>query len=130
MTAHSDNPEEKTMETEFRYPVVTCYSDDDPEDTDVTYEKGTIRTINIKDDPYEMTVDTADHSYHLIFGHQINGNFLCIPNWQFGCELSYRLSDVDWNFESMRKRYSEITFEETTAIVTAIALIAKVIGSQ
>ena len=37
---------------------------------------------------------------NILFGSKTGGNFLCIPGWRMGCELSY-LSDVFWNQNSI-----------------------------
>ena len=109
------------MAIQFEYPVVT-FESDDPEDTEITYYEGKIRPICLDKEPYEMTLDTHGCSFHLICGRQINGNFLCIPNWQFGCELA-DYSEKSWNMNSMLDKYSQIDYEDATAIVWGLSLI-------
>lgn len=48
----------------------------------------------------EMTVEWNGHSYHVIYGTQVNGGFCCIPNWMIGCELA-TFTDVLWNAGSL-----------------------------
>jgi len=36
---------------------------------------------------YEVKITGREHSFHAIIGAHTNGVFLCIPAWQFGCEL-------------------------------------------
>ncbi len=50
--------------------------------------------------PCEAIVSARGSSYHLIFGKQINGNYVCIPNWNLGSELA-SLSDIYWNTERL-----------------------------
>jgi len=64
---------------------------------------GYITPIRLDAEPYEATVDVEDYSYHLIFGRQINGHFLCVPNWHIGAEISASYQDILWNTESIRK---------------------------
>ena len=84
----------------YWYPVVYL-DEDDPEDRVIVRESGKITPIQLSQEPYEVNVAARGSSFHLIFGSQINGMFLCIPNWNVGCELS-RLSDRDWNMNSLR----------------------------
>ena len=50
---------------------------------------------------YEAIIKGNGSSFHVIAGPQTYGMFLCIPNWQIGCELSH-LSDVFWNSQQLR----------------------------
>lgn len=111
------------MKQTFEYPVVHFYGAD-PEDAEIQTEEAELRTINLKYEPFEASVDTMDRSFHLIFGHQINGFFLCIPNWQFGCELA-ELDDENWNINSMLRRTTMLTYEDVSAITRALSLVKK-----
>ncbi len=51
--------------------------------------------------PCEAIVSARGNSYHLIFGQQTNGSYLCIPDWNLGSELA-QLSDVFWNTERLQ----------------------------
>ena len=115
------------MAISFEFPVVYSYSDD-PEDAEVSYYKGAIKPIQLDHEPYEMTLEAQGYSFHLIFGSQINGNFLCIPNWQFGCELA-ELTDRNWNLESMMHTTSQLDYEDATAIVWGLSLASKYINN-
>ena len=64
--------------------------------------KGYIRLLQMDCEPYEAFIEMDGHSYHVIFGHQINGNFLCVPGMHLGVELS-GLGDYLWNKESLLK---------------------------
>ena len=60
----------------------------------------TILPINLSSSPYEAKLEIEGYSYHLIFGRQINGWFICIPNWSIGAELAHPF-DVYWNRTSL-----------------------------
>lgn len=114
------------MRIPYQYPVV--YLDgDDPEYADavIEQENGYINPIRLDKEPYECTVEARGYSYHLLFGSQINGNFLCIPNWNIGCELA-SLDDKDWNLHSLL-RTDQMDYEESTAIIFALTLISSLI---
>lgn len=70
--------------------------------------EGDISRIQLRQQPYEATMCIRGGSYHLIFGQQINGWFLCVPNWEIGVELSTP-ADRFWNIESLcRAGVSEV----------------------
>lgn len=52
--------------------------------------------------PYhcEAVVTARGTRFHIITGIYQNGNYLCVPNMDFGCELS-QLSDTFWNAEKI-----------------------------
>lgn len=110
----------------FKYPVVKL-DVEQPDESVLLYREGEIRPIQLDHEPYEMSVNTYDHGFHLIFGSQINGNFLCIPNWQFGCELS-RLDNKAWNMDALNWDESRIVPEDMPAIVWALAEVAELIS--
>ena len=102
---------------QYWYPVV--YRDENNlEDNVVVRKSGKIIPLQLSREPYEVNVEARGWSFHMIFGSQINGMFLCIPNWNVGCELS-RLSDRDWNMSSLL-RTECLDYEETTAIIWAL----------
>jgi hypothetical protein len=37
---------------------------------------------------FECSVAVGGSSYLLIYGEHINGNFCCVPNYKWGCEMS------------------------------------------
>ena len=51
---------------------------------------------------YEAVITARDTSFHVIAGKYQNGNYLCVPNMNFGCELSH-FSDTFWNAEKIRQ---------------------------
>lgn len=63
--------------------------------------EGTIEST-VKQSVYERKVNARGSYFHLIVGAYSDWNFLCIPNWGIGIELS-RLSDRFWNHERLRQ---------------------------
>ena len=51
---------------------------------------------------YEAVITARGTSFHVIAGKYQNGNYLCVPNMDFGCELSH-FSDTFWNSEKIRQ---------------------------
>lgn len=78
----------------FLYPpgCETCES--------VHMEEGWIHSIELSREPYEISVDFRGLSYHLIFGSQCNGRFLCIPFLHIGAELA-SYDELGWNTDSL-----------------------------
>lgn len=78
---------------------------------------GTLEVIAINSTSCEFHLDIGAYSYHLIYGTQINGWYLCVPNWQIGIELS-RPDDSFWNRGSLlRAGVDDLT---TTILVSAL----------
>lgn len=67
----------------------------------------TINLVSQHGSFYEAEIDGKGSSFHVVTGPHVNGMFLCIPNWQIGCELSH-LSDVFWNSEQLRHHLNPI----------------------
>ena len=67
----------------------------------------TVDLIDQHDSFYEALIEGKGSSFHVIAGPQINGRFLCIPNWQIGCELG-QLDDVFWNSEQLIRHLNRI----------------------
>ena len=57
----------------------------------------------------EAVINARGSSFHVITGSYEYGNYLCVPNMDFGCELSY-LSDTFWNAERI-KRHLESPYD-------------------
>lgn len=108
------------MRIPYQYPVLHP-EEDAPEDAFVEYEEGGITIIRLDTEPYECIVEALGYSFHILFGSQINGNFLCIPNWNIGCELA-SLDDLRWNLNSLLNT-DHLDYEESTAIIYAVAAI-------
>ena len=50
--------------------------------------------------PCEAELSARGSRFHLIVGKHSYGNYLCIPNWDVGTELS-SLTDLFWNEERL-----------------------------
>lgn len=105
----------------YQFPVVMFYGED-YEDSETTLYDAQIYPYNLSQEPYEATVTARGSSYHILFGHQCSGMFLCIPNWNVGCELA-SLSDVFWNLESIMNSEEKLSYEEATAIAYALKVL-------
>ena len=101
----------------YEFPIISQQQQDL-----VQYRKASIYPVHLAGEPYEAFIEAQGLSFHIIFGSQANGNFLCIPNWQLGCELS-DYSDKNWNRESILRSSSMLGYEDATAIVYGIDLI-------
>ena len=79
----------------------------------------TVNLVNQHGLFYEAVIEGRGASFHVIAGPQIHGMFLCIPNWQIGCELSY-LNDVFWNSEQLRHHLNPF---DTRTVAAGLALL-------
>lgn len=87
---------------------------------------GTIRAINLSCEPYEICINANGFGFHTIFGTQVNGHFLCIPDWGVGCELA-SYTDRFRNIESIL-RSGRIGRNEAYAIGNALDLLSFMVG--
>ena len=94
--------------------------------TEAPCYKGEIDPIRLDRQPYEMYLEARGYRFHLIFGSQVNGNFLCIPDWDFGCELA-SLTDKTWNLHSILHSGFQLEREEATAISWGLALASDIV---
>ena len=81
-------------------PILFWYPSIPDEDSPGKHEQGKITAVQLAREPYEAVVETMGYSFHLVFGKHTGGMFLCIPNWDIGCELA-SLSDYNWNRNSL-----------------------------
>lgn len=58
---------------------------------------------------------------HILLGSHQNGNFICIPNWNIGCELA-GFSDWFWNSEQLSK---QLPIEDAMCIAKGIGFARK-----
>lgn len=82
--------------------------------------KGTLRILRAGN-PCEAEISARGSWFHLIVGKHAYGNYVCIPNWNVGTELS-RLSDTFWNRERLRE-YSQMKEVDICTVVTALAVL-------
>ena len=73
--------------------------------------------------PCEAELCARGSRFHLIVGKHSYGNYLCIPNWDVGTELS-SLTDVFWNEERLR-HYSRMKKADACTIVSALKVLAE-----
>lgn len=75
--------------------------------------------------PYEMNLSFNGNSYHIIVGKHRYGNYICIPNWDIGCELAF-FSDTFWNIERLTRHMAKT---EAKAIVKGLKLVHETFSS-
>ena len=71
----------------------------------------------------EAEINARGNFFHILVGRHRYGNFLCIPNWGIGTELS-DLSDRFWNFERIITVYPELAAANAASIVDALAALS------
>ena len=115
------------MRIPYQYPIV--YLDEDaPEEAMIEHEEGYITVTRLGREPYECTVEARGYSFHLLFGSQSSGHFLCIPDWNIGCGLA-SLDDTGWNLRSLLDT-ERLDYEEATAVISALAIMSGMIHQQ
>jgi len=77
---------------------------------------GEINNIKGSKGNCEMEVTARGYFYHVIFGSHAYGNYLCVPNWNVGCELA-DYSDLFWNTERLSRIISN---QDAITIATAV----------
>ena len=75
--------------------------------------------------PIEANIDANGWNFHVIVGKHINGNYICIPNWNVGSELA-NLEDTFWNKERLA-HYTDLGEENSNLIVAALAELNNVL---
>ena len=72
--------------------------------------------------PYEFNVHATGGSFNVVLGHYIWGKYICIPNWNVGCDIS-TLADSFWN----RNRLEEagLSKNNATSITEALEKISE-----
>jgi hypothetical protein len=61
-------------------------------------------------EPFELNLSVNGNSFHILLGSHLGGNFICIPNWEIGCELA-AYSDTFWNSEKLGNHINSINAE-------------------
>ena len=108
----------------FEYPYF-IFREEDPDDSIIVQRQASIRPVNLTHEPYDAYLNNGENSYHLIFGKQINGHFLCIPNWFIGCELA-SYDSIEWNESSLSEAVyynGRIDYNDVSAICYALKAI-------
>lgn len=81
------------------------------QDTDAT-KTGKIKLLS-RGFPIEANIEANGWNFHVIIGKHINGNYICIPNWNIGSELA-GLEDSFWNRERL---YNYTNLGETNSVI-------------
>ena len=50
---------------------------------------------------FEHNICIGGFTYLVIFGRHINGGFICVPNWKWGCEATDLRYSVGYNKEKL-----------------------------
>lgn len=105
----------------FEYPYF-IFKEESPEDSLLIQKQASIRPVNLSQEPYDVFLNDGDNCFHLIFGTQVNGRFLCIPNYFIGCELA-SYDDIQWNEWSLHEvadYNGKIDYNDISAICYAL----------
>ena len=86
---------------------------------------GQIDTIKGVKENCEIEITARGHYYHVIFGSHSYGHYLCIPNWNVGCEMA-DFSDLFWNTERLAKNLNLL---DAITIATAVKEAEKILNS-
>ncbi len=84
---------------------------------------GTVRFLS-QTAPYEIEVNARGSYFHIVFGKHKYGNYICIPNWGIGTELS-AFTDQFWNLGRIRQIYPGLSDVDAVSIVKALAEASK-----
>lgn len=85
---------------------------------------GEVYLIRKSSDFYEALIHSRGTRFHVIAGSYQNGNFLCVPNHGFGCELS-RFSDTFWNTEQICKHLNPVDTESLVCGIRQLPVFDK-----
>ena len=81
--------------------------------------QGTIKIINVTGNHVEASMTGRGSYFHVITGPQMNGNYICIPNYNTGSELaSYK--DLLWNKEQLTRSMGII---DATTVATGLTYL-------
>jgi len=88
-----------------------------------THWKGTITKLKGSINQCEFEIQSRGYYYHVIVGRHDYGNYVCIPNWDAGCELADYV-DLYWNVERLSKQLKKA---DAITIATAIRELKKLL---
>jgi len=71
----------------------------------------------------EAEINARGHRFHILTGLHIYGGWLCIPDWNIGCELSC-LNDRFWN--RSRLQFAGLDIWEASSIADALVAIGRI----
>jgi hypothetical protein len=84
---------------------------------------GEIKKLHGNKEQCEFEFNSRGNYYHVIVGKHDYGNYVCIPNWDVGCELADYV-DYFWNVERLSKRLKK---EDAITVATAIREVKKLL---
>ena len=87
--------------------------------------KGCLNLISRQGRFCEAELTGRGSYFHVMTGPHKGGSFLCIPNWNVGCELS-ALNDVFWNREQVSPFMGAVDAE---TVVLGLATLKKLLDS-
>ncbi len=113
--------------------ILTCIREGSGKDMDFTCShkskkrtqtwSGTIKIINYSENHIEASMTGRGSYFHVITGPQINGNYICIPNYNVGSELS-SYDDLFWNKEQLSGSMGII---DATTVATGLTYLPGII---
>lgn len=77
---------------------------------------GIITNLKGSEEQCEFEVQSRGTYYHVIIGKHDYGHYVCVPNWDVGCELA-DYSDLFWNTERLSKQLRTV---DAITVATAI----------
>lgn len=80
-----------------------------------------LRLISRDQNFLDANVQARGSSFHFIVGSYLNGGFLCMPGYGFGCNLS-NLDDAEWNRQQLRQKLNIV---DTETMVSALQALSK-----
>ena len=106
--------------------MIMDYKCDGPPGMEPRHWTGKIRLLK-GTDPYEVEASARGSEFHIICGSHRYGNYLCVPNWDIGMELS-ELDDILWNKGKHMQSCPGLSAVDAISIADAIAAIGKYIS--
>lgn len=85
-----------------------------------------IFNLSINRNHYEMDVTGRGSNFHIIFGKSQKRGYICIPEWDVGCQLA-SLEDSFWNKEQLEKQLGTV---DAITVATAIKEVANIIKNS
>ncbi len=83
-----------------------------------------LRLISRNQNSLEASVQARGSSFHFIVGTYLNGGFLCMPGYGFGCNLS-DLDDTEWNRHQLRQKLNIVDAETMVSALQALSTLDK-----
>ena len=91
--------------------------------------QGTIKIINVTGNHVEASMTGRGSYFHVITGPQINGNYICIPNYNIGSELA-SYEDLFWNKEQLTRSMGIIDATTVAMGLTYLPELMKILNCE